>query len=63
MAQCAVCGTGGGFGNAVWRCPACDKEFCNNDLKKAGRFKGGILGQLESATCIKCGTGMRKIAW
>lgn len=64
MAKCHGCGTGGSFGNAVWKCPMCDKELCNECMESnTNQSRGGFLGIGESFKCPKCGGNMKKVAW
>lgn len=63
MAKCNACGTKGGFGNSVWRCPLCDKLLCLKCMEKSGQKRRGLLGMNESFTCPKCNGDMKKVAW
>lgn len=64
MPKCAVCRTGGSYGNAVWQCPVCDKQMCNHCMEKhTGQSRGGFLGMGESFKCPKCNIPMKKVSW
>jgi hypothetical protein len=58
--KCCVCGTHGGFGQAIWRCPNCSKVYCSDH---ANNFEQNLLDwDSETADCPHCGQEMQKVA-
>jgi hypothetical protein len=58
--KCSMCGTTGGFGLAIWRCPNCSKVYCSDH---AQNFKKRPFDwDSETADCPYCGQSMQKVS-